>query len=46
MKFENAPGNGFEKYSLGSPDFSFGKDFVGPVTWECFLLYFYFKFLN
>ena len=27
-KFENVPGNGFEKYSLGRPNFSFGEDFV------------------
>ena len=30
VKFENAPGNGFEKYSLGRLNFSFGEDFVVP----------------
>ena len=36
VKFENALGNGFEKYLLGRPNFSVGEGFAGSVTWGCF----------
>ena len=35
VKFENAPGNGLEKYSLGRPGFSLEEDFVESVRQEC-----------
>ena len=33
MKFENALGNGLEKYSFRRPNFSIGEGFVGSVIW-------------
>ena len=32
VTFENALGNGFEKYSLGRPNFSVGEGSVASVT--------------
>ena len=40
VKFENAPGNEFEKYSFGKPNFSFGEDFVGKIYIGVFLTLF------
>ena len=35
MKFENALGNGSEKYSLVRVNLSVGDGFVGSVTYGC-----------